>query len=155
MSFPNKRHLFTSKRDAMSKAKRVHCCTSCLYFTDKVFDVCPQCGANGNIKKKANMRVYFPSKSEHLRAAQLIQMQKAGQISGIKFHPRYDLIVNGHKISAYEADVSYFDSDGKQIIEDTKPSGTDFVDDLAEIKIALFNALYEDQGLKVKIYRSY
>jgi hypothetical protein len=148
MVFPNNKYQkFTSKRDAMSRAKKIHCCTACLYNQEKTFDVCPQCGAK-------NMRVFFPSRQEHLRAVSLIMMQKNKEISGLKFHQRYDLIVNGHKICAYEADASYIDcSTGKQIVEDTKPSGSNFIDKTAELKIDLFNALYEPLGLRVKIVR--
>ena len=137
---------FKSKRDAMNRAIRGHMCSACLHYQEKTFKVCPECEVDG-------MRVYFPSRAEHLRAVQLIMMQKAGKISQIKFHPRYDLIVDGSKICAYEADVSYVEN-GKQIIEDTKPSGTDFIDKVAELKISLFNALNKKHGLKVKIYRS-
>ncbi len=137
---------FTSKQDAMSRAKKVHCCTACLFSSPTTFKECPECHVTG-------MRVYFPSRSEHLRAVQLIQMHLRGEISQIKFHPRYDLIVEGRKICAYEADVQYVDSNGKQIIEDTKASGTDFIEPLAEMKIDLFNALFAKHGLQVKIYR--
>lgn len=137
---------FTSKRDAMSRARKIHCCTACLHNQPEIFKVCPKCGA-GN-----DMRVYFPSRAEHLRGVQLIMFQKYGQISNLKFHPRYDLIVEGVKICAYEADCSYIEN-GKQIIEDTKPEGTDFMDAVAKFKIALFNALYAKHGLSVSIYR--
>ena len=129
----------------MNRAKRVHCCTACLHNQEKTFKECPNCGIEG-------MRVYFPSQAEHIRAAQLIMLQKTGRISQLKFHPRYDLIVEGTKICAYEADCSYIEN-GKQIIEDTKPEGTDFIDPIAKFKISLFNALFKKHNLKVRIYR--
>ncbi|MDE2227399.1 MAG: hypothetical protein KGJ89_05615 [Patescibacteria group bacterium] len=98
------------------------------------------------------MRVFFPSRAEHLRAVQLIQLFKNGRISQLKFHPRYDLIVEGFKICAYVADVSYVES-GKQIVEDTKAAGT-FIDPVAELKISLFNALHAKHGISVKIHRN-
>lgn len=146
MGFYQRKGQFTSKGDAMARAKKVHCCTACLFSSPATFKECPECHVTG-------MRVYFPSRSEHLRAVALIQMQLHGEISQIKFHPRYDLIVEGRKICAYEADVSYVDRAGKQIIEDTKASGTDFIEPVAELKISLFNALFEKHGLQVKIYR--
>lgn len=144
MDFGN--HRFTSKRDAMNRAKRTHCCVACLHNQEKTFKVCPACGIDG-------MRVYFPSRAEHIRAVQLIMLQKRGGISQLKFHPRYDLVIKGSKICAYEADCSYVEN-GKQIIEDTKPSNTDFIDKVAEIKISIFNALFKENGLSVKIYRA-
>lgn len=145
MSFYPKKGQFTSKRDAMSRAKKIHCCVSCLYSSPTTFKECPECKITG-------MRVYFPSRAEHVRAVQLIQRQVRGEISQIKFHPRYDLVVEGVKICAYEADVSYVE-DGKQVIEDTKSGGSDFIDAVAELKIKLFNALNAKHGLAVKIYR--
>ena len=137
---------FTSKRDGMNRANRTHTCTACLHNQPTTFKVCPECGVDG-------MRVYFPSRAEHIRGVQLIIKQTEGKISQLKFHPRDNLLVDGSKICAYEADCSYIEN-GKQIIEDTKASGTDFIDKIAEFKISLFNALNKKHGLKVKIYRS-
>lgn len=146
MSFYPRKGQFTSTGDALRRAKKTHCCVFCLHNQPKTFKACPGCGVNGG-------RVYFPSRSEHLRAVALIQMSVRGEISQLKFHPRYDLIVEGRKICAYEADCSYVDGAGKQVIEDTKASGTDFIEPVAELKISLFNALFAKHGLQVKIYR--
>ena len=143
---PFKKGNFVSKQDAMSRAKRTHCCTACLHNQPQTFKACPACGVSG-------MRVYFPSRAEHLRAVKLIQKQLRGEISGLKFHPRFDLVVEGTEICTYVADCQYIEA-GKQIIEDTKAGGTDFVDAVAELKIALFNALFKKLGLSVKIYRA-
>lgn len=136
---------FTSKRDAMSRAKKAHMCTSCLYSQPQTFKACPSCQVTGS-------RVYFPSSAELARAASLILLQRAGAIRELRFHPRVDLIVEGTKICAYEADACYIEN-GRQIYEDTKPEG-DFVDATAALKIALFDALHAKHGIKVKIVRS-
>lgn len=146
MTWGGKKGQFTSKSEGMSRAKRVHVCTACLHNQTATFTTCPACQVNG-------MRVYFPSSAEHLRAVELITLFKYGKIGTLKFHPRFDLIVNGRKICAYEADASYIDlRTMKTVIEDTKPFG-DFMDAIAELKISLFNALNQKHSLEVTLIR--
>lgn len=135
---------FKSKRDGFARAKKFHMCTACTQSQSAIFKVCPGCGASG-------MRVFLPSRAEMLRAAELIRMQVAGEISRLRFHPRYDLVVEGRKICAYEADSEYM-KDGQTIIEDVKPFG-DFMDKIASMKIDLFNAINAKHGLSVHIHR--
>lgn len=142
MAFKKK---WTSKRDAMGSAIGTHVCTACLNSSATTFKTCLKCKADG-------MRVYFPSQEERKRGAQLIRWHAEGKISNLKFHPRVDLIVEGTKLCAYEAD-SYYIRDGKQIYEDVKPPG-DFIESTSALKIALFNALNKKHGLEVTIYRS-
>lgn len=145
MSFYPRNNRFTSKTDAMSRAKTTHCCTACLHSQQETFKICPACQAPG-------MRVYFRSRVEHIRGVELIMLQKAGKISGLRFLPKYDLVVEGTKICGYEADAEYRDENGKVVVEDTKPDG-DFMDKTAVFKIALFNALHQKHGIAVKIHR--
>ena len=148
MAFGNK---FTSKKDGMSRAKKTHCCTACLYSQSATYKICPKCGAKGSGVN--SMRVYFPSHVEHIRGVKLIMAQSAGQIKELVFHPRYDLVVNNQHLCQYEADAAYtMIETGQRIVEDTKPEG-DFIDKLAEFKIALFDILYAPMGLKVKLVR--
>jgi hypothetical protein len=130
----------------MRSAVGRHVCTHCLFDSAKTFDKCPNpnCGVSG-------LRVYFPSRAEHVRAAQLINMQADGKITGLKFHPRFDLKVEGEKICTYVADSQYY-RDGKMILEDVKPPG-DFIDGLADLKISLFNAVHKKLGVSIQIYR--
>lgn len=93
----------------------------------------------------------MPSAAELKRASQLILMLRAGRISQLKFHPRFDLKVEGVKVCAYEADAQYVEG-GKIVIEDTKSEG-DFIEPVAKLKIALFNALHHKLGMTVKLYR--
>lgn len=127
-------------------AVKSHLCTACLAAHPEIWKVCPSCQA-----PEAN-REYMPSNAELRRACGLIHMQRAGKISRLTFHPRYDLKVNGIKVCTYEADAEYL-KDGKTVVEDTKAQGTDFMEDTAKLKISLFNAVYAKLGVKVTIYR--
>lgn len=137
---------FKSKNHAFSLAKKYHLCTACLTTSPIKFEYCPICKAHG-------MRVYFPSRIEMLRACDLIRLQIAKRISNLRFHPRYPIIVNGEEICVYVADTTYFDCDLKKtVVEDVKASGN-FMDDVAALKIALFNAINKEHGLSVSIHR--
>jgi hypothetical protein len=136
--------MFKRKADGFARAKKYHLCTSCLHVQPLLFKECPSCKVEG-------MRVFFPSRVEMIRAGELIRMQVAGKISRLRFHPRYDLIVEGTKICAYEADSEYM-LEGKTVIEDVKPFG-DFMDKIAAMKISLFNAINKKHGLSVSIHR--
>lgn len=72
-------------------------------------------------------------------------LQAAGTISHLRFQPRYDLVVNGRKITTYVADAEYRQN-GEIVYEDTKPK--DFIDKGALLKIKLFEALF---NVEVKI----
>jgi hypothetical protein len=135
---------FRSKADFRAAAKKNHMCLSCLHYQSATFKVCPRCGVDG-------MCEYFPSMAELSRASTLIHMQLRGEISHLRFHPKYDLVVEGVKVCRYEGDAEYR-KNGKLIVEDTKPPG-DFMEDSAKLKIALFNALHAKHGVSVKIYR--
>lgn len=133
-----------TKADWRAKAKKNHMCTACLHYQTATFKACPRCGEDG-------MRVFFPSMAELSRASSLIRMLVAGEISDLKFHPCFDLMVEGQKVAVYEAD-SMYRKDGKQVVEDVKPEG-DFMEDVAKIKIRLFDVLHAKHGLSVKIVR--
>lgn len=132
--------------DWRALAKKSHLCTACLHNQPETWKgACPKCGApQGN-------REYMPSAAELKRATMLIHRQRAGHISQLKFHPRFDLKVDGILVCKYEADAQYIE-DGKQIIEDTKAEG-DFIEPVAKLKISLFNALHHKFGLTVKLHR--
>lgn len=139
------RNRFTSKKDGMDRAVRLHFCTACMYSQAETWKSCPSCGApEGN-------RQYMASKAELKRASELILAQRAGQISGLQLQPRFDLVVEGVKITTYVADFQYIEN-GKTVVEDTKPGG-DFMDGVAKLKIALFDALHAKHGISVRISR--
>ena len=92
---------------------------------------------------------YFPSKIELERAAHLALLQRAREISAVKVHPRFDLVVNGTKVGTYVADFQYV-RDGKSVIEDVKPDGEwQKYDRLAALKIAVFAALHPGQIVNI------
>lgn len=67
----------------------------------------------------------FDSRLEANRYGELVLMQKAGIITDLAVHPRWDLPVNGVIVARYEADFSYSDVEsGKLVVEDTKSGPT-------------------------------
>lgn len=142
---------FKSKQDARNRAKKFHLCTACLFSGPDIWKLCPNCQATD-----AN-RQFCMSKAELLRAAELIQAQVHGQIRGLKFQPKFDLMVNGHKVARYIADFEYELNDinsqmWQRTVEDVKPSGG-FMEKEAKLKIDLFNAIHAPMGLKILITR--
>lgn len=136
---------FRSKLDGISRAKRAHFCTSCMHQQPETWlkQPCPKCGAIGS-------RVYMKSAVELARGAELILMQRLGQISGLRFQPAYDLTVEGEKIARYVSDFEYREN-GKVIVEDVKP--VSFMDGEAKLKIALFDALHRKFGMSVTLHK--
>lgn len=78
-------------------------------------------GRYGNVKKITEDGIRFDSKREYLRYLDLKLLQKAGEICGLKVHPKYPITIAGVKIMVssnqhnkwdrhltYEADFSYF-----------------------------------------------
>jgi len=118
-------------------AKRHHFCLDCRYHQSEKYVSCPSCGSKN--------RQYFPSDTELKRGASLMLQRDMGEITGLRFQPRYKLEVNGKEIAEYRADAEYYRG-GMKIIEDSKPPN--YMDDLAKIKIRLFEALY---GITVTI----
>ena len=95
----------------------------------------------------------MPSRIERERAATLLLLQDRGKIDRLRFHPRYDLKIDGIKVTTYVADAEYFDTERrKTVVEDTKPEK--YMDDLAKLKIGLFNALNAKHGLSVSFHRA-
>ena len=62
---------------------------------------------------------WFDSKKEAKRYAELLILQRSGQISNLRLQPRYDMILNGVKICSYSADFRYLDG-LKLVVEDVK-----------------------------------
>lgn len=124
---------FTSKLDAMSRAKRRHVCLSCCYQQPKTFKNCPECGSDN--------RRYFMSEKEHKRGMILLTLQRAGTIKNLRFQPAFSLMINGIKLGKYIADFDYRDAGDKYCVEDVKGSKY-FIDALSKWKMAHFEAQY-------------
>ena len=127
---------FRSKLDGIQKARGAWLCTSCRAVSPVKGTFC-RCGV---------VPTYFPSQRELNRAVELLLAERAGAITGLKFHPRYELWVNGRKVATYVADASYVE-DSLPVVEDTKPVG--FMTPEARLRIDLFEACYAP--LKVRI----
>lgn len=67
----------------------------------------------------------FASKAEARRGAELALLQRAGEISGLVFQPRYPVEVNGHLVCVYVGDFGYRTKAGAHVVEDVKGAETD------------------------------
>jgi hypothetical protein len=65
----------------------------------------------------------FQSMKEARRSVDLERLQAIGEISDLRRQVRFDLIVNGFKVCAYDADFVYLEQ-GRQVVEDTKSEET-------------------------------
>lgn len=87
----------------------------------------------------------FDSQAEFLRYRELRLLERAGIITGLRVHPRYEIIPgfrhNGKKVRAtyYEPDFVYVEG-GRTIAEDIKGKATQ----VYRIKMRLFILQYED-----------
>ena len=92
-------------------------------------------------QKTEHNGIQFDSRKEATRYQELLLMEKAGVISRIECQPRYDLVVNGHKLGFYRADFRYEDvATGESILEDVKSPATKTP--VYQLKKKLVKALY-------------
>ena len=83
--------------------------------------------------------IRFDSQAEAKRYWELSQLQKSGDITGLKVHPKWPLQVNGFPIAAYEADFMYYDWQKGTVVEDVKGVRTEAY----KLKKRLMLALYD------------
>ena len=103
-----------------------------------------QADALGRAKKVERDGHKFDSKIEAARYGELSLLAKAGKISAIKVHPRFDLHAAGGKmVGTYVADFQYVKLGGEWVVEDVKPVG--FMTPLSRWKIRHFEAEYGQQ----------
>lgn len=106
-----------------------------------------------NAKKTVVDGITFDSKAEAKRYGELLLLQKAEKIEGLRVHTPWPLFA-AHQttsettlVGRYESDFDYFDNDdGGLIVEDVKGMMTPF----SAWKIKHFEAQY---GIDVKIVR--
>ena len=96
--------------------------------------------------------ITFASSAEARRYGFLSLLQKAGEITRLRCHPRYELKVNGRKLTTYVSDFEYRDDHGRLVVEDVKPKNAP-IDRLSKLKMDLFNILNEPHGIRVEIVR--
>lgn len=109
----------------------------------------------GNKRVKTAAGVSFDSQSEAKRWAELLLLQRAGEIRNLTLHPRYSLDVNGVHIAFYVADFAYEarNEDPKvwpqltKVVEDVK-AGRITQTDVFKLKRKLMLALF---GINVLI----
>lgn len=80
----------------------------------------------------------YDSKKEATCAAQLQALEAAGKIHNLRYQVRYDLIVNGLKVTSYRADFTWEDEAGKEIVADAKGFRTREYKIKRNLMIALF-----------------
>jgi hypothetical protein len=92
-------------------------------------------------RKTLYQGIEFASQKEKNRYQELLWMQQAGQIRNIELQPRYDLVVNGHKLGFYRGDFRYeVVATGQTILEDVKSQATKTA--VYRLKKKLVKALY-------------
>lgn len=115
-------------------------------------------GRYGNVNKIEHDGIQFDSKREFLRYIDLKVLVRAGEISDLKVHPKYPIVIGGieirifskryHKtgrLMYYEADFSYLTKApfGELVIEDVKMQ-SGFRTEVYKIKRALMKAMGHD-----------
>jgi len=80
-------------------------------------------------------------------------LEKCAKVDRLVFHKKFDLKVNGLKVTTWTCDSYYLDLDtGKTVVEDVKPAGR-YHDRNSKLKIRLFDAIYREHNLSVTIHR--
>ena len=81
---------------------------------------------------------FYDSKAECIRGEELHLLERAGEITDLRYQVRFVLSVNDYKICNYIADFCYLDPEYGRIIEDTKGVSTR----VYQIKKKLMKAIY-------------
>lgn len=90
--------------------------------------------------------IVFDSKKEMRRYLELQLLLRAGEIRYLELQPRYEMVVEGHKICSYLADFRYVDAAGTTVVEDVKSAATRKLP-VYRIKVKLLRALH---GIEVR-----
>jgi Protein of unknown function (DUF1064) len=92
--------------------------------------------------------IQFDSSKEANRYRELELLERAGKIRRIELQPRYDLVVNGHKLGFYRGDFRYEEvSTGELVTEDVKSLVTKTP--VYQLKKKLVKALYDIEIVEV------
>lgn len=94
-----------------------------------------------NVRKKVIDGITFDSTTEARRWQDLVLMQKAGQISGLRRQVPFEVWINGKQICTWFADFVYLDG-GRKVVEDAKGHATD----VFKLKRKMVEATY---GIKI------
>ena len=85
--------------------------------------------------------IKFPSQIEMERGAELMLLERTGDLNDLRFHPHYELKFNDYHIGFYTPDSSYQKPEG-WYVEDVKSKGKGGFTREAKFKIKVFNACY-------------
>jgi hypothetical protein len=97
-------------------------------------------------KKTVYNGIQFDSRKEADRYQELTLLERAKVICHLERQPRYNLIVNGHKIGFYKADFRYeVSATGEVVVEDVKGVRTS----VYMLKKKLVKALYGVEIIEV------
>ena len=111
----------------------------------------------GNVLKRPDLRcdhtlclrpdkISIWGKKEENRYRELLLLERAGLIRSLELQPRYDLVVNGHKLGFYRGDFRYEEvATGTLILEDVKSPVTKTA--VYQLKKKLVKALY---GIEIR-----
>jgi hypothetical protein len=122
---------------------------------------CSLCGGTNKKRSKFNVDnspegkarrtvndIVFHSEDEAKRYSQLLLLERARHINKLELQPKYNIEINGIKITEYIGDFRYFDViRGARVLEDVKGVMTD----LFKVKRKLVEALYP--GTKITIVK--
>ena len=99
-------------------------------------------------RKTTYKGIQFDSQKEENRYRELELLERAGQIRSIECQPRYDLIVNGHKLGFYRGDFRYKDvATDAVVLEDVKSPVTRTA--VYMLKKKLVKALYDVEIVEI------
>jgi len=99
-------------------------------------------------RKAMYQGIQFDSHKEMNRYRELQLLERAGLIRSIELQPRYDLIVNGHKLGFYRADFRYKEvTTGTVVTEDVKSPATKTA--VYQLKKKLVKALHGVEIIEV------
>lgn len=128
---------------ADARGRKRHICRACLFKKQSNLRTKSKFG-NKPTKVSAGTA---DSKGEAKRFEDLKLLEMAGEIKNLKFHPKYDIEINGVKICSYEADSSYYDMRRfMQVVEDAKGCRTE----VFKLKKRLMLAIY---GIDVEEFK--
>ena len=93
-------------------------------------------------RKTMHQGIRFDSRKEADRYQELLLLEQAGLIRSIELQPRYNLIVNGHKLGFYRGDFRYEEvATGRSVLEDVKSPITKTA--VYQLKKKLIKAIYD------------
>lgn len=100
-----------------------------------------------NARKVEVDGITFDSRKEAKHYLFLKERVKAGEITGLRVHPRYSLVIDGKKICGFWPDFEFVE-DGVRKVQDVKGMKFGVPFQLFRVKAKLFEALY---GITVEV----